>query len=107
MSDANIPLIQDGRSPEIACMKCSAKFSVVLPKPEINNQVSYSMLVLVHEHPMVCPNCTQRHTFTMGGQVNYKLAVIPLPDEAQQPEGKGGGNGKIIIPPAGAHIRRQ
>lgn len=104
------------KPPEVQCMnpQCGAKFlAVERPNPpSVVNQMNFSMVVMIHEKPLICPNCGQHHIYSIAGRINYAVALLPVQSQKQpgiidptQQHGNSAG-GKIIIPPAGARIKR-
>lgn len=93
---------------EVECMKCHVKFQAQFPQPIVDNKLTYSIIVLVHENFLKCPGCGQPHGFFINPQqFQILIGVAALERKsAAQPANKDGG-GRIIIPPAGMNFRRE
>jgi hypothetical protein len=73
---------------------CGGLVTTEIPIATLINKPTVSMLVLVHENAVVCPNCGQGYSFVLRGlnlrgqDVAWMPVVLARPEEAD-----------IIIPP--------
>lgn len=67
-----------GASVDFQCKKCEQLNSFIMPKLEINNQVTYSMAIFVHENPQACSKCGTLHQFVMKEVIIKSFGIFSL-----------------------------
>src|SRR6266403_3536058 len=71
---------------------CGAVVTTELPEGTVVNKPTFSMLVLTHQEPSLCPNCGQGYVFILRGIKGMEMGWMPV--VVQKTEDSG-----IIIPP--------
>lgn len=75
------------------CPKCSQRFSITAPTPNVMNSLQVSVAAASHEKPILCIKCGQEYQFIVSN-AQFNWSVVPLTEE--QAELLRGG--KIITP---------
>lgn len=64
---------------DIKCVKCGEAVSFEVPAPQINNQITFSQIILIHEKPQSCPKCQTLYTAVIQGiDQGIAVAFVPL-----------------------------
>lgn len=85
---------------ELECVKCHAKWMADFPQTMIRNEITYSMVLLVHENFAVCPGCGQIYGFFISPEkFNVMIGAAPLEKKAQAPANGQNDRSRILLPP--------
>lgn len=64
---------------DMPCSKCKEPLSFEVPVPQIVNQITFSMVMLSHERPQVCPKCNTFYVpFIQDINDGIKVIFMPL-----------------------------
>jgi len=78
------------------CTVCQREVLAELPRGEIVNRATFSILVMSHQECAVCPNCGQAFGFVLRGIKGMEFGWMPVTIQKEE--------SNIIIPPSGLNI---
>jgi hypothetical protein len=85
---------EDNEQTQHECVKCRKKFDVVMPKCEIIDMPTVTIIAWAHPLPEICPYCGQAHQFRIINLKGFMVDWVGIKTEGQ-PVVITGGSDKV------------